>query len=121
MSLPTLMVLDRDDRTAAVTACALKPHAKRVQTFNDPDAAVDLFARNPGTYDMVVIDAVLCSVSGAEVAREMRALRGDVAIVLTAPASVLGFLDALEDKPFNCAATKAQLWEAPHEILRKAA
>ena len=112
-----IMLVDRNDAAAAASAKALGPFCSRVHKFSDPDLAIHAFGRNPDQYDLVIADSVLCSLSGLELAREMREVRRDIPVVLTMPPSVIGFVDSLDERPFSHATTKARIQANPGAVL----
>jgi CheY-like chemotaxis protein len=78
-------VLYVDDEQALVemTSAILEALGYRVTGFTDAWRALEAFRTRAADYDAVVTDLAMPGMPGAELAREIRRLRGDVPIVFT--------------------------------------
>jgi CheY-like chemotaxis protein len=78
-----LLFVDDDDVIVMLAVKTLRRAGVAVDSFTDPGAAVDAFARAPDDYDIVVSDVRLGDVDAFAMCAEMRRVRPDVRIVLT--------------------------------------
>jgi CheY-like chemotaxis protein/anti-sigma regulatory factor (Ser/Thr protein kinase) len=80
-----LRVMYVDDETALVSLLSrvLNRMGHRVTAFTDPREALRAFTENPRDFDVVVTDLAMPHVSGLDLARQLRAVRGDLPMVLT--------------------------------------
>jgi PAS domain S-box-containing protein len=77
-----LLLLDDEVEVARVMSRALERLGYRVTAFSDPRDALAAYRDNPDSYDVIIADYEMPSVTGLDVAREMRQTRADAAIVL---------------------------------------
>ena len=76
----------------AQTALERLGYSVTVQT-SGPDA-LDLFAKDPGAFDVVVTDQMMPHMRGVELSRRIHALRRDIPIILCS-----GFAESVQGKP----------------------
>ncbi len=105
----TLLVAEDDAGVRGVFEACLGSLGYRVILARDGQEAVEIFARNAGGIDLVILDAMMPRLSGAKAYQQIRALRPGVACILVTGYSheiIQGQLDDLGG-------------EAPPVILRK--
>jgi len=78
-----ILFIDDDDLIVRLTSVTLTRAGHRVSSFSDPQVALDLFRAVPDSFDLVVADIQLGSLTGVELAARMLAIRPDMPIVLT--------------------------------------
>ena len=54
-----------------------------MHVFTDPQVALDAFRSNPDLFDAVISDMAMPNLSGADIAREIGAIRPDIPIAIT--------------------------------------
>lgn len=77
-----IMVIDDEVPVCEVLRRMLEQVGYQVVTFNSSIAAVKLFRENPHCCDLVVTDMLMPNMTGAELAREVLALRPDIPIIM---------------------------------------
>lgn len=100
------LLLCVDDRAASleVRRLILEHEGYEVLTASDGTAALELFAAR--SVDLVVLDYQMPEPNGAQVAREMRAVKPEVPLIMLSayfepPADATGFIDAYVTKGEN--------------------
>ena len=78
-----LLFVDDDDVIVMLAAKTLRRAGVAVDSFTDPRAAIDAFARAPDAYDIVVSDVRLGDTDAFAMCADLRRIRPDVRIVLT--------------------------------------
>lgn len=77
----TILLVEDDEAVRRLARIALEGYGYTVlEAASGPDA-VSRFRRSPGAVDMVITDAIMPEMSGAELAVELRRLRNDVKIL----------------------------------------
>ncbi len=78
-------VLYVDDEEALVFLAdrVLSRLGDRISGFTDPAAALEAFGAHPEDFDVVVTDLAMPQLSGFDLARELRALRADIPVLMT--------------------------------------
>ena len=116
-----ILVVDDEPEIAKVVADSLRRMDYRVSATSDPLDALNLFRRDPSTFDAVLSDLSMPRLSGIDLGRRILEVRPEIPIVLftgynaefgTEQARALGFR-ALLNKPM----TPAILAEALHRAL----
>jgi len=81
----SLRVMYVDDEPALVTLAGrvLDRMGHRVTLFTDPREALRAFTEAPRGFDIVVTDQAMPHISGLDLAKQLRAVRGDIPIILT--------------------------------------
>jgi CheY-like chemotaxis protein len=77
-----IMIVDDEASVAEVLRLRLRKEGYKVTVFNDSIAAVTHFRMHPDCCDLVITDMLMPEMTGAELAREFVALRGDIPIIL---------------------------------------
>jgi CheY-like chemotaxis protein len=77
-----LLLLDDAVELVRVMSRALERLGYRVTPFSDPRDALAAHRANPDSFDLIIADYEMPSVTGIDVAREMRLTRANAAIVL---------------------------------------
>ena len=54
----------------------------RVKSMTNPKSALNIFAKDPFEYDLVVTDKIMPKMSGFELAQEMKNIRRDIPVIL---------------------------------------
>lgn len=88
-----IMIIDDEAPVAEVLRLRLQKEGYNVTIFNDSIAAVTHFRTHPDCCDLVITDMLMPEMTGAELAREFIALRGDIPIIL-----LTGHCDNLDKK-----------------------
>lgn len=88
-----IMIIDDEAPVAEVLRLRLQKEGYKVTIFNDSIAAVTHFRTHPDCCDLVITDMLMPEMTGAELAREFLALRGDIPIIL-----LTGYCDNLDKK-----------------------
>ena len=77
-----VLYVDDDEALVFLVRRLLERQGYRVDAHQDPLAALDALARDPGGYDALVTDLAMPSLSGFDVAERARAIRADLPIVV---------------------------------------
>ena len=77
-----IMVVDDEPGLIAVLQVALETNGYRIISFTDPIEAAKAFRRDPSCCDLVLTDMMMPKMTGAELSREMLALRPDIPIIM---------------------------------------
>ncbi len=83
-----LLYIDDDASVVDLMQRLLERREYIVTAFTDPRAAIDALRRDPFAYDLVVTDYNMPYLSGLDVARAVRDIRGDLPVAVTS-----GFVD----------------------------
>jgi DNA-binding response OmpR family regulator len=98
--MPELLMIDDDARLAAMVRDYLSGNGFAVRTAPTAAAGLDLLAREPGAFDLVVLDLMLPDGDGLDLCRRIRAQGGDNAgvpiLMLTAKGDPLDRVIGLE-------------------------
>ncbi|MCC7373256.1 MAG: PAS domain-containing protein [Verrucomicrobiales bacterium] len=88
-----ILFVDDEEAMVNVATRLLGRAGFRLRPFVNPEAALEAFRTNPSEFDAVVTDFNMPRLSGLDLARNLRLMRGDIPIIL-----VSGFLadDALQ-------------------------
>jgi PAS domain S-box-containing protein len=78
-----VMYIDDDDVMVVMVERHLQRLGYRVETFLDPQQAMEALRADPHTVDIVVTDFNMPGMSGLDVAREVRAMRADLPVVIS--------------------------------------
>lgn len=78
----TILIVDDKSDILMVLQRALERWGYRVDTFSDPQAALDHFVENPGRYDLILCDIRMPDINGVVFAREVRRLDPTVKLLL---------------------------------------
>jgi CheY-like chemotaxis protein len=79
---PRILYVDDDDSLLFLARRLLRRAGFDVVTSRNPDDALSQFRADPQRFDLVVTDVNMPGMSGIEMARELRALRSDLPVVL---------------------------------------
>jgi CheY-like chemotaxis protein len=77
-----VLVVDDDDNVRRTTARLIALHGFEVLEAGSGDEAKTIFAARPSEFAVVVVDLSMPGMSGRETVRELRAIRGDVPVVV---------------------------------------
>jgi signal transduction histidine kinase len=77
-----VLLLDDDEVVGLTMEALLQRAGYRVSLFNDPVAAVAELRRNPQAFDVVVTDFNMPVLSGVDVTRAVRQIRGDLPVLI---------------------------------------
>lgn len=78
-----VLFIDDEDAITTMATQMLTKSGYRISTFNDPNEAVEKFAENPHSFDVVITDLVMPDLSGTEVAMMLNKIRPHTPIILT--------------------------------------
>jgi PAS domain S-box-containing protein len=88
-----VMVVDDERSIAQVFERMLGKLGYRVTVFTDSILAVAEFRKHPDEYDLIVTDMTMPNMTGAELAREVLALRSGLPVIMTT-----GFSETIDDE-----------------------
>jgi CheY-like chemotaxis protein len=80
---PGILVVDDEDSIVQITKQILIRRNYNVLTAVDGIEAIDIFRIHTGEIDLVILDLTMPIMDGADVYRELKAIRPDIPIVLT--------------------------------------
>ena len=83
----------------------------QVVCCNHPREAIDLFRQNPAQFALVITDLTMPEINGLEVARQLRAIRPDLPVILAS-----GFTAELTPESLRAAGICAQV-EKPVSLI----
>jgi CheY-like chemotaxis protein len=87
-------VVDDEPDVARLLQRILEGRGYRVSVFISSEEALRAFRAEPSAFDAVITDHTMPRMTGVELARELKALRGDIPVILTT-----GYGDQLESTP----------------------
>lgn len=96
-----LLLVDDDDEILQSLSELLAQAGAEVASCIDPLDAIEAFAEDPEAWDGVISDYTLGPMTGAELARSLRALRSDIQLFLLTGASELQFANEPIHTLFN--------------------
>lgn len=77
----------------------LELHGYSVETYENGNDALSAFTSNPAAYDIVISDQTMPGLTGSEVLKKIKAIRGDIPEILcTGYSENLGSLNAIDLK-----------------------
>ena len=88
-----ILLVDDEEMVADVMAQGLSRMGHQVTATTDARQALAWFTADPDTFDVVITDQIMPHMSGVRLTREIRALRPDLAVVLTT-----GFRDSFHEQ-----------------------
>jgi PAS domain S-box-containing protein len=77
-----VLLVDDNTDIVGMSSRLLEPFGYRVTSTTDSRVALKVFRRNPDEFSVVVTDLTMPRMSGVELARELRAIRADIPIVM---------------------------------------
>jgi PAS domain S-box-containing protein len=89
-----VLVVDDEPDVARLLQRILEGRGYRVSVFISSEEALRAFRAEPSAFDAVITDHTMPRMTGVELARELKALRGDIPVILTT-----GYGDQLESTP----------------------
>jgi len=92
-----ILVLDDETALTAVLQKTLQRLEYHVTTINQASEAIRLVRENPARFDLVITDLTMPEMSGLEVARQLRAIRPDLPVILVSGYSVSVDADRLRE------------------------
>ncbi len=78
----TILVVDDEETLTRVFRHLLRRLNYQVVICNHPREAIGLFRDNPAQFDLVITDLTMPDLNGIEVARQLRAVRQDIPVIL---------------------------------------
>lgn len=88
-----IMVVDDEVSQLLLAKKALGSLGYAVETYGDPANALEEFRKRPGDYDLAITDMTMPGMSGIELAREMKAVKPGMPVILTT-----GYCQMVEEK-----------------------
>ena len=85
---PRILYLDDDESLVFLVERLLKRRGYRVAAYTQQEEALQALRADPADFDLVVTDYNMPGMSGLDVARELRAIRPELPVVVTS-----GFID----------------------------
>ncbi len=92
-----ILLVDDEAEIVEVVAEMLHHLGYRVDTATDPKKALDLFAKDPGHFDLVITDMTMPVLTGRGLALEIKRLRPDIPIILCSGYSDQTELEKIEN------------------------
>ena len=83
-----ILYVDDDESLLFLVRRLMTRRGMRISTFADQNAALDALRADPASFDLVVTDYNMPGMSGLDVARQVRAIRADLPVVVAS-----GFID----------------------------
>ncbi len=77
-----ILLVDDDEAQVLSMQSMLKRIGHRVLSKTDPEAAIEVFRKNPARFDLVITDQTMPKLTGEQLAREILRLRPDLPIIL---------------------------------------
>ncbi len=77
-----ILFIDDEQMLADISKLTLTDLGYEVVVETDPAAALDVFRRKPGTFDLIITDKTMRRMTGFDLAREIRSIRTDIPIIL---------------------------------------
>ncbi|BHH83100.1 two-component regulator propeller domain-containing protein [Desulforhopalus sp. 52FAK] len=117
-----VLVIDDEEPLVDVLSQLLNDMGNTVVAFQDAEAAIALFKKDPHNFDVVITDMTMPLMTGDKVAKELKAIRADIPVIICTgyssrtighSISELGG-DALLMKPVE----QEKLLETIHSVLR---
>jgi PAS domain S-box-containing protein len=106
-----VLVVDDEADVAQLLERILIARGYRVTSFTSSEDALNAFRRDPAAFRAVITDQTMPRLTGIELARQLKALRPGVAVILTTgygenlvSAPIGSGVDAVAAKPFDAAA-----------------
>lgn len=87
-----ILLVEDEELVADVLARGLRMLGFPVTVAPDGRKALDVFSASPGTFDVVITDQIMPHMSGVRLARELRAVRKDLPVIL-----VTGFHNSYQE------------------------
>jgi CheY-like chemotaxis protein len=78
-----VMYVDDEEGLVELMGLALTKLGYRFVGFCNPVAALNAFAANPDEVDVVITDIAMPQMSGTQLAKKLRAIRGELPIIMT--------------------------------------
>jgi len=118
----SILFVDDEPPIAQVCRRLLTAMGFRVTAMTDSRDAMELFRKNPNSYDLLITDQVMPSMTGMELIREVRKIREDIPVVLCTGYSEKTYDEEIRDlgigdfllKPLNM----EKLLGSIHRVLR---
>jgi len=105
-----VLVIDDESEVAGLLERLLVARGYRVTAFTSSEEALAAFRRDPDAYHAVVTDHTMPRLTGVELARQMKALRPEIPVILTTgygdklnSTPTGSDIDAVAGKPFDTA------------------
>ena len=105
-----ILLVDDEEMILVTMKSLLEIYGYNVNFFDDPERALDLFAKDPSSFDLIVTDYSMPNISGVHLAERVHVVRSDIPILLISgysdlvnsdeTAKALGFAGMLS-KPFS--------------------
>ncbi len=85
-----ILLVDDEEQVVQVTGEILQSLGYTVVGKTSPKEAIELFARDPGKFDLLITDLTMAELTGLELSEKVKACRPDIPIVL-----ITGYSDQL--------------------------
>jgi signal transduction histidine kinase/CheY-like chemotaxis protein len=99
----TILLADDEEMIRSLAQQVLEIHGYSVVTAADGQEAIDLYTRDPGRYDVVILDLTMPHLSGTEVLARIRNLNPDALVILSSgyPSVETSRANAFLAKPYR--------------------
>lgn len=108
--MPRVLIVDDESGVLGVMKVVLELAGFEVQAFEDPKTALEAFAFEPSTYDIVVSDLMMPAMKGTELASRILELRPGIPIVF-----VTGYVTSM-DVPHADLLSRFPVLQKPHDM-----
>ncbi len=88
-----VLLVDDEEMVAEVLARGLRRLGHQVTAVTDSREALDVFARDPMAFDVIITDQIMPHMSGVRLVREMEKVRSGMPVILTT-----GFRDSYHER-----------------------
>ncbi len=88
-----ILLVDDEEMVAEVLSRGLRRLGHEVTTVTDSRKALEIFARRPREFDVVITDQIMPHMSGVRLVRELQKVRSGVPVILTT-----GFQDSYHER-----------------------
>ncbi len=78
----SILLLDDDKAVVDLLRYILGDLGYRVAATSDPQEGIHMFQRNPGGFDVVIVDLLMPEVTGVEIIRKVRSLRPEIPVIV---------------------------------------
>lgn len=88
-----VMIVDDEEQVGQLACDILEQLGYRVSLFQQPTAALAAFQEGPAEYDLVLTDMTMPKMTGVDLLKKIRSVRGDIPVILCT-----GFSDLINEQ-----------------------
>jgi PAS domain S-box-containing protein len=120
MGTGRILLVDDEDAIVEMGASALERLGYEVRATRDSLEALEIFRRDPASFDLVITDQTMPHMTGTELAKELAGLRSDIPIILCTGYSEIVDLDRAKELGIRALLTKPVSRSELSEGIRRA-